>query len=253
MLCAGREYPGQRQDGARFGLLVLTAVNMLNYADRYVPSAGPPFLPSIILLIISCIMIYFTVKELIKDDLDLSDVETTYPTTGMIFLYMIFAVVFGWIGDRRLADRRYILAGAILFWSLATALAGLAQNLAQLVILRSLVGVGEAAYSTIAPPMLSDFYPHKDRNIAFGIYYLAIPVGGALGFAIGSLLGGAFGWRVAFLGVGMPGILMSVLILLVNDPSCGINDAPQKEGRHSEIHHNTHGMFSDTVVWCPHY
>jgi hypothetical protein len=60
--------PCSRQEGARFALLVLTGINLLNFADRYVPSA---------------------VKELIKDDLDLTDTETTYPTTGMIFVYMV--------------------------------------------------------------------------------------------------------------------------------------------------------------------
>lgn len=199
----GRERPGQRQEGYRTGLLVLTAINMLNYADRYVPAA---------------------VKELIKEDLGLSDLETSYPATGMIFVYMIFAMIFGWVGDRKLVDRRYLLCGAILFWSLATALAGLAQNLEQLVILRSLVGIGEAAYATIAPPMISDFLPHKDRNIAFGIYYLAVPVGGALGFGIGAVLGGAFNWRVAFMGVGLPGVVAALWMLSVNDPAFGIND-----------------------------
>jgi MFS family permease len=200
----GRDRPGMRQEGYRTGLLVLTAINMLNYADRYVPAA---------------------VKELIKEDLGLSDLETSYPATGMIFVYMIFAMIFGWVGDRKIVDRRFLLCGAILFWSLATALAGLAQNLEQLVILRSLVGIGEAAYATIAPPMISDFLPHKDRNIAFGIYYLAVPVGGALGFGIGAVLGGAFNWRIAFMGVGLPGVVAALWMLTVNDPAPGINDA----------------------------
>jgi MFS family permease len=65
----------------------------------------------------------------------------------------------------------------VAFWSLATALAGFAQNLTQLVLLRSLVGVGEAAYGTIAPPFISDFFPPHERNIAFGFFYLAIPMG----------------------------------------------------------------------------
>lgn len=195
--------PCSRQKGARYALLVLTGINLLNFADRYVPAA---------------------VKELIKDDLDLSDTETTYPTTGMIFVYMICAGIFGYIADKNVWDRRYILAAAVVLWSLATALAGLAQNLTQLVLLRSLVGVGEAAYSTIAPPMISDFFPHADRNIAYAIYFLAIPVGGALGFAIGSVLGGQFGWRVAFLGVGLPGVAAAVCVLLINNPVVGIND-----------------------------
>ena len=90
---------------------------------------------------------------------------------------MIFAVFFGSIADKNILDRRIILFFGILFWSLATFTAGLATDLTSLVLLRSLVGVGEAAYGTIVPPMLSDFFPPKDRNIVYGIYYLAIPVG----------------------------------------------------------------------------
>jgi MFS transporter, Spinster family, sphingosine-1-phosphate transporter len=194
---------GKRQEGARFALLVLSGINLLNFADRYVPSG---------------------VKELIKDDLHLTDAETSLPTTGMIFVYMIFAIIFGWIGDKGLMDRRTLLALGICSWSLATALAGLSQNLTQLILFRSLVGIGEAAYATVAPPMISDFYPHVDRNIAFGIYYLAIPVGSALGFGIGSVLGALFSWRVAFLAVGLPGVVLSISVLFCNDPVPGLND-----------------------------
>lgn len=213
---------GNRQEGARFALLVLSGINLLNFADRYVPSG---------------------VKELIKEDLNLTDAETSLPTTGMIFVYMIFAIIFGWIGDKRLMDRRTLLAIGICSWSLATALAGLAQDLTQLILLRSLVGVGEAAYATVAPPMISDFYPHVDRNIAFGIYYLAIPVGSALGFGIGSVLGALFSWRVAFLAVGFPGVLLSISVLFCNDPYPGLND----ENLHS-MNHSSGSDSNDSVT-----
>jgi len=114
-------------------------------------------------------------------------------------------------------------------------------------MIRSLVGVGEAAYGTISPPMLSDFYPFRERNVVYGIYYLAIPVGAALGYAIGAILGntsrlqvilnirqsylgGAFGWRVAFVVCGIPGIFVAVMILRLNDPVRGINDKVPIEG-----------------------
>jgi MFS family permease len=70
--------------------------------------------------------------------------ETALPTTGMVIVYVISATFFGFLADKQIVDRRYVLCGAIIFWSLATACAGLAQNLEQLVVLRSLVGVGEA-------------------------------------------------------------------------------------------------------------
>ena len=144
-----RDSPNGRQEGARRALLILTAINLLNFADRYVPAS---------------------VKELIKEDLDLTDTETALPTTGMVVVYMVSAVFFGVLNDRELVDRRVILAGGVAFWSLATALAGMSTNLTQLVLLRSLVGVGEAAYGTIAPPLISDFFPPAERNVAFGFF-----------------------------------------------------------------------------------
>ncbi len=119
------KFPNMRQYGARYAIIVLSAINLLNFADRCVPSA---------------------VKELIQTDLNLDDFQTSLPVTGMIIVYMVFAVIFGVLSDKELLDRRYILCGAILFWSFATALAGIATNLTQLIIFRSLIGVGEAAY-----------------------------------------------------------------------------------------------------------
>ena len=205
------EFGGTRQPGARWGLSVLSAINLLNFADRYVPSA---------------------VKTLIVEDLHLTDFQSALPSTGMVIVYMIFAVIFGTISDRNIYDRRFILAGAIVFWSLATGLAGLSTNLVQLIAIRSLVGVGEAAYGTIAPPMISDYFPDSERNVAYGVYYLAIPVGGALGFGIGALFGSWLGWRAAFLIIGLPGILVAVTVLQINNPYFGVHE----NNDHKDIH-----------------
>ena len=160
--------------------------------NRYVPSA---------------------VKDLIKDDLKLTDAQTSYPLTGMILVYMIFSPFFGWISDRRLIGRRPLLTAAIVFWSAATSLAALSNNLASLVGLRSLVGVGEAAYVVIATPMIADFFPSKERNVALGVFCAAVPLGAALGYALGGSLGHAFGWRAAFLFCGIPGRLKVFIYL----------------------------------------
>ena len=142
---------GERQPGARHALVLLSLLNLLNFADRYVPAS---------------------VKPLLQADLHLTDFETALPVTGMIVVFMFSAMVFGVIADKQLIDRRFMMSGAILLWSVATSLAGLAENLVQLVILRSFVGVGEAAYGTVAPPMLADFYPPHERNPVYGFYYL---------------------------------------------------------------------------------
>lgn len=146
-------HPNQRQDGARVALLTLSAVNLLNFCDRYVPNA---------------------VKELFKEDLELSDFETAWPTAAMVFVYMVFAVIFGQLADKEFVDRRTVLMGAVIFWSLATGLAGLSQNIGQLVFFRALVGVGEAAYATIVPAWLADFYPPKDRNMVYLVFGMVV-------------------------------------------------------------------------------
>lgn len=148
---------------------------------------------------------------------------------GMILVYMTAAVVFGYVSDKNVFDRRMLLAAGVVFWSVATAMAAISQNLWELILFRGLVGVGEAAYATIAPPLITDFYPQWDRNVAFGIYYLAIPVGAALGFLLGSLLGSLFGWRMAFVALGIPGILCAIAIHRVNNPVRGINDDEKRK------------------------
>lgn len=201
-----------RQEGARYALFILTCINLLNYADRYVPSA---------------------VKTLIQEDLHLSDAESALPTTGMVVVYAALATLFGWANDYEVVDRRVLLAIAIVFWSAATALAGLATDLTSLVLLRSLVGVGEAAYGTIAPPMLSDFYPLHERQIAFAIYYLAIPVGAALGFGIGAIVASIYSWRVAYYVCGIPGLIVAISVMRIYDPARGVNDHGTNYSLHS--------------------
>lgn len=207
------KFPNRRQEGARYALIVLSCINLLNFADRYVPSS---------------------VKVLLKRDLHLSDTQTALPASGMVFVYMTTALFFGWVADMRLMDRRIILAVGVAFWSLVTALAGVSSNFTQLLVFRSLVGVGEAAYMTIVPPMIADFYPTGDRNTAYMVFNLCAPLGGALGYIAGALLGGAFSWRVAFFICGFPGILVALLVMTVNDPHPGIND-PKEMTEASEI------------------
>lgn len=192
--------------GAGFALFVLTAMNLLNYVDRWVPSA---------------------VKGLIKDELDLSDKQTSMPLTAFIFVYMIASPIFGSLAERY--NRRYLVAAGVAAWSIATAAAAMATGFTSLLIARASVGIGEAAYATLAPAILADFFPPEKRNRAFTIFYIAIPVGSAIGFALGGMLGAAYGWRTAFLAVGLPGILAAGLALLMKDPPRGAFDGVPAE------------------------
>jgi MFS transporter, Spinster family, sphingosine-1-phosphate transporter len=177
---------------------VLTAMNLLNYLDRYVPSA---------------------VKKLFKEDLGLTDAQTSLPLTAFIVVYMLTSPIFGALADR--GPRRLLVGLGVALWSVATALAAMANGFWFFLFARSLVGVGEAAYATIAPSLISDFYPPERRNKILTIFYVAIPVGSALGFTLGGFIGGAYGWRAAFLVCGLPGVLFAILALLMRDPGRG--------------------------------
>jgi predicted MFS family arabinose efflux permease len=181
-------------------------MNLLNYVDRWVPSA---------------------VKELLKEDLKLTDAQTSLPLSAFIVVYMIASPLFGALAEKY--NRRLLIALGVAAWSLATAAAALAQGFTSLLIARAAVGIGEAAYATLAPALLADFYPPERRNRVFTYFYVATPVGSALGFGLGGVLGEHFGWRVAFLAVGLPGLLVALLALAMKDPVRGGFDpvAPQ--------------------------
>ncbi len=192
--------------GARRAVVILTAMNLLNYVDRYVPSA---------------------VKELLKTDLGLTDEETSYPLTAFVIVYMLASPIFGSLADRY--PRRVVIAAGVALWSLATALAAFATGFWSLLVARAFVGVGEAAYATLSPALLSDYYPPERRNKVLTLFYVAIPVGSALGFALGGWLGELYGWRAAFMAVGFPGVLAALLVLRVPDPGRGTFDADRHE------------------------
>ena len=190
------------KEGATLAVVVLTAMNLLNYVDRYVPSA---------------------VKDRFKADLHLTDAETSLPLTAFVVVYMIASPVFGSLADRW--PRKVLIAGGVTLWSLATAAAAFAVNFPTFLLARALVGVGEAAYATLAPPMLSDFFPPERRNRVLTVFYVAIPVGAAIGFTLGGLIGGSLGWRAAFLICGLPGVLAALLALKIKDPGKGAWEA----------------------------
>jgi MFS family permease len=198
---AGAGHPTSGSSGAVLAVVILTAMNLLNYVDRWVPSAT---------------------KELFKKDLHLTDTETSLPLTAFVIVYMLMSPVFGTLADRW--PRKVVIAGAVALWSLATGAAAFAIGFWTLLAARALVGVGEAAYATISPALISDLYPPSARNRILTIFYVAIPVGSAVGFAVGGLLGASYGWRAAFLACGLPGLVVSALALCIREPRRGAFD-----------------------------
>jgi predicted MFS family arabinose efflux permease len=119
-----------------------------------------------------------------------------------------------------------LATAGVLVWSAATVASGLAPTFALLLVARAIIGVGEASYSVVTPSLLSDYYPAERRARALGVFYAAIPVGTALGYVVGGLVGEALGWRAAFLVAGAPGALLALALLLFREPPRGRLDAP---------------------------
>lgn len=195
--------------GPGFVLAILTFINLFNYIDRWVLAA---------------------VVEPIKHSLGLTDTELGLIGAGFIVVYSLTSPVFGRLGDRR--ARPPLIAIGVAIWSLATGIAGFARGFWSLFLARSTVGVGEAAYGTIAPALLADQFPLERRGRIMSVFFAAIPVGSALGYVLGGLADQYFGWRAAFWLVGFPGVALALLVLLIKDPPRGQHDvhAPRASG-----------------------
>jgi MFS family permease len=196
------EKQNSRLSSANFGLAILAFINLFSYLDRYVVSG--------------------VLESLKHSDLGLSDTNLGSLMSGFLVVYTLLAPVFGSLGDRR--SRPRLIALGVACWSFATALSGFAINFITLFAARAAVGVGEAAYVTIAPSLLADYFPVRQRGRVMAIFFCAIPVGSALGYVIGGLVDKHYGWRAAFFVAGVPGLLLAALCLLLPDPPRGIQD-----------------------------
>ncbi|MDO9068778.1 MAG: MFS transporter [Deltaproteobacteria bacterium] len=193
----------------RYALGLLLAVNMLNYIDRQV---------------------LFAVFPLIKIDFRLSDTELGFLGSAFMFSYMLLAPLFGWLGDHW--SRTRLASGGVVVWSLATAMSGFAPGYASLLAARAAVGVGEASFGTVSPGLVADYFSKERRGRILSWFYVAIPVGSALGYLLGGVLGQKFGWHAAFMLVGVPGLLLAIPIALLRTPPRGGDDSlPQAIGK----------------------
>jgi len=189
---------------ANRALLVLTAINLLNYLDRYLV---PPLVTPL------------------KGAMSLSDEQVGWLWPAFMLVYMVTAPAFGAWGDR--GSRRRPIALGVFIWSLATVLSGFARSYPQLLGARALVGIGEAAYVAIAPALLADCFPVSARGRVYSVLNMAIPVGAALGYILGGQIGGHYGWRAAFFLCGAPGALLAAAVLAIPDPPRGVQEPPE--------------------------
>jgi MFS family permease len=185
---------------AASALALLLAINLFNYIDRYILAAIEPLIS----------------KHFFADTDPERMAKTGALATAFLFSYMILAPLFGWLADR--FSRWQIIAFGVGLWSLASGWSGMAATFAMLVITRIFVGVGEAAYGPAAPTIISDLYPEEKRGRMLAFFYVAIPVGSAIGYAFGGSIGQKFGWRWPFYLVTFPGLALAGLCLLMRDP-----------------------------------
>jgi MFS transporter, Spinster family, sphingosine-1-phosphate transporter len=183
-------------------LALLTALNLLNYTDRYV-LAG--------------------VQPLVQRAFQVNDERVGSLTFAFFITYMFAAPLTGWLGDR-FPRKPLILAGALL-WSVLTLSTAMVHTFGELYLRHALVGIGEASFGIFAPALLSDYWPAEQRNRILTMFYLALPIGAAFGYILGGTLGQAYGWKVPFYAAAAPGLLVVLLVwIFLREPARGASE-----------------------------
>lgn len=201
MTAYGTTASPQAAPGNRFLVLaLLLLVYIFNFADR---------------------MLLGVMAAPIKADLGLTDGQLgLLGGTAFALLYATVGIPIGWLADRR--SRSWIITASLCVWSGFTALCGMASSFATLFLARLGVGIGEAGGVAPSYSMIADYFPPHERARALGVYSFGIPIGGAAGLAFGGMIATAFDWRIAFLVMGVAGILIAPLFKwLVRDPVRG--------------------------------
>jgi MFS family permease len=187
-------------------LFILTGLNLLNYLDRNILNA---------------------VRTPLAADFGIGYGDSGRTVTAFMIGYFVTSPFFGFLGDR--FSRKWLIALGIFIWSLGTVLTGFASGFAMLLAYRVLVGLGEASYATISPSLISDAFGSARRNNALTIFYVAIPVGSALGYLLGGSVSAHWGWRYAFIWAGAPGLLLALILLPFAEPRRGQSELASNE------------------------
>ena len=198
--------PSTRPPWPAATLVVLTGLNLCNYLDRYV-------LPAVL--------------APLERDFRLTDGQAGLLLNAFMLGYFATSPVFGYLGDR--LPRKWLVAAGVLVWCAGTLLSSCAHGFFSLFCFRLVIGFGEASYGTASPAWIADLYGPARRNLALSLFYLATPVGSALGFLVGGSLAAHFGWRAAFLGAGLPGLLLALALTGVREPERGALDPVPSE------------------------
>ena len=195
----------------KIALAVLTALNLLNYIDRSV---------------------LFAVQDLVKAEFHRSDAAFGFLTSVFFIFYMCAAPFMGPLSVK-FSRKAVIIAGALI-WSVATLMTAVTRNFDELLIRHTLVGIGEASFVILSPTFVADMFPEEKRGRVMGVFYLAIPVGTALGYLLGGIMGPKFGWRAPFYIGAAPGVLLAFLLFFIPEPPLGqfddtLHKAPERD------------------------
>lgn len=215
-----------RANGVWFALIVLFAINTMNFFDRQILGA---------------------VGEPIRKEFGLDDASLGLLGTAFTLLYAFVGVPLGVLADR--IGRKKILSVGVFVWSLLTVGSGLAQNFWQIFALRLGVGVGEASCAPAATSLIGDLFPASWRAKALAIFMLGLPLGLALSFAISGTIAKEYGWRAAFFVAGIPGILCAVAVLFIREPKRGATETHDIGGQKREGSPYLNILKSPTMRW----
>ena len=187
----------------RTALIVLTALNLVNYIDRSV---------------------LFAVQPMIQAEFHRGDADFGLLSSAFFIVYMCTAPFMGPLADRH-SRKKIIVAGAVV-WSLATLLTAITYNFKALFIRHMLVGIGEASFCTISPTIVADLFPEKVRGRVLGIFYLTLPLGTAFGYILGGTVSAHYNsWRAPFYLGAAPGILLAAIFMFLPEPERGQFDS----------------------------
>jgi MFS family permease len=212
--------------GALFALVVLFAINLMNFFDRQIIGG---------------------VGEGIRREWGLSDTALGLLGTVFTLLYAVVGLPLGRLSDR--AVRKRILAAGVFLWSLLTAASGVARNFSQLIGARLGVGIGEATCSPASTSLLGDLFPPVTRARAIAVWMLGLPLGLGLANGAGGWILQNWGWRNAFYVAAVPGIVCAALALLIREPKRGTTEAHAVGERRREGNPYLLVLSIPTMLW----
>ncbi len=210
---------------ARTTLILLFAINFLNFFDRTMPAV---------------------VLEPIRKEFDLDDTMLGLVGTVFTLIYAVAGLPLGRLADR--VARKHVLSAGVFVWSLMTAASGVAWNLVSFLLIRVGVGVGEASCAPAANSLIADLYPSSARARAMGVFMLGLPLGSLACFSIGGYWAQQYGWRAPFFFAAVPGLLVCCALFFLHEPARGSQEAYQVDC-HAPIENPYRRIIATPTLW----